>query len=177
MHKELFLSKTIYFGYHCSLYPHIKFLGVIEPFNFTTSGTHHSVKVFLQVSTMGSKWHIESFSRDNNFGLWKWWYKKCIEAFKGEESIYASLIEVEKTKKVNKVRSVIILCLWDKVIRKVFKEKNPALMWEKLESLYMIKYFPCMMCLKQQLYSFKMVGNKSIEIDRIYQDRWWFREY
>lgn len=25
----------------------------------------------LQVSIMGSKWDINDFSRDNNFGLWK----------------------------------------------------------------------------------------------------------
>lgn len=52
--------------------------------------------------------------------------------------------------------------LWDKVLTEVARDKTMNLMWEKLESLYMIKYFPHRLCLKQQLYSFSMVENKSI---------------
>lgn len=40
MHRDLYLMKAIYSGFHRSLSPHIKFFGVIEPFNFTTSGAH-----------------------------------------------------------------------------------------------------------------------------------------
>lgn len=73
--------------------------------------------------------------------------------------MHACLTQVEKTETVGKARSSIILCLRDKVIRKVVKEKIAAL---KLESLYMTKSLARRSCLKQQIYSFQMVENKYI---------------
>ena len=63
---------------------------------------------------------------------------------------------------VDKARSVIILCLRDKVLREVSREQTVVAMWEKLESLYMTKSLAHRLCLKQQLYSFRMVEYKSI---------------
>lgn len=45
---------------------------MIEPFIFITSGVRHGKKdLSLRVKTMDSKWDLEKFSRDNNYGLWK----------------------------------------------------------------------------------------------------------
>jgi len=63
---------------------------------------------------------------------------------------------------VDKARSVIVLCLGDKVLRDVAKEPLAASMWSKLESLYMTKSLAHMQFLKQQLYSFKMVESKTV---------------
>jgi len=54
---------------------------------------------------------------------------------------------------MNKARSATILCLGDKGLREVAKEKIVLLMWVKLESLYMTKSLAPRLCLKQQLYS------------------------
>jgi len=63
---------------------------------------------------------------------------------------------------VNKVRSAIVLCLEDKVLRDVAKESTTASMWSKLESLYITKSLAHRQFLKQQLYSFKMVESKTV---------------
>nr|KYP36396.1 Retrovirus-related Pol polyprotein from transposon TNT 1-94 [Cajanus cajan] len=63
---------------------------------------------------------------------------------------------------IEKARSAIILCLGDKALREVAREKTAAAMWLKLESLYMTKSLAHRLCLKQRLYSFKMTETKSI---------------
>lgn len=45
---------------------------MVEHFNFTFNGAHRGAKGFnLYVSTMDSKWDINKFFEDNDFGLWK----------------------------------------------------------------------------------------------------------
>ncbi|WVZ11552.1 hypothetical protein V8G54_016082 [Vigna mungo] len=56
-----------------------------------------------------------------------------------------------------------ILCLGDKVLREVAKEKTAAEIWAKLESLYMTRSLAHRLCLKQQLFSFKMSESRTIE--------------
>ncbi|KAK2372802.1 alpha carbonic anhydrase [Trifolium repens] len=68
----------------------------------------------------------------------------------------------EKTEMDEKARSAIILCLSDKVLREVAKEKTAVEMWTKLDSLYMTKSLAHKQLLKQQLYFFRMVENKSV---------------
>jgi len=63
---------------------------------------------------------------------------------------------------VDKARSVIVLCLGDKVLRDVAKEPTAASMWSKLKYLYMTQSLAHRQFLKQQLYSFKMVESKAI---------------
>lgn len=81
----------------------------------------------LQVSTMG-KWEIEKKFRDNDFGLWKvkmqaiLTQEKCIEAMKDETSIPGRLTQAKKIEMMDKVMSVIILVLVDKVLREVDRE-------------------------------------------------------
>ncbi|CAL5199209.1 unnamed protein product [Lathyrus oleraceus] len=106
------------------------------------------------------KWEIAKFSANNDFGMWKVNMQanliqdKCIYDLKGEESMHVRLSKVEKTETVDKAMSVIILCLGDKVLREVAREKTVVVMWKKLESLYMNKSLPHRLCLKQQLYPF-----------------------
>lgn len=54
--------------------------------------------------------------------------EKCIKALKGEASILARIIEVEKTKMTSKVMSAFILCIKNKVLREMVREKFMALM-------------------------------------------------
>jgi len=111
---------------------------------------------------MGSKWDIEKFTRDNDFGLWKvkmeavLIQQKCEKALKDEGALPVTMSRAEKTEMVDKA-----LCLGDKVLREVAKEPTAASMWSKLESLYMTKSSAHRQLLKQQLYSFKMVESKA----------------
>jgi hypothetical protein len=77
--------------------------------------------------------------------------QKCIEALKGVTHMLATLSDAEKTEMDEKALSAIILCLGDKVLREVAKEKSVVEMWTKHKQL-----------LKQQLYFFRMVENKSV---------------
>ncbi|WVZ00077.1 hypothetical protein V8G54_026146 [Vigna mungo] len=98
---------------------------------------------------MATKFDVEKFNGANDFGLWKIKMEAiliqqgCDEALKGE--------------------SAIILCLGDKVLREVAKEKTAAEIWAKLESLYMTRSLAHRLCLKQQLFSFKMSESRTIE--------------
>jgi len=76
---------------------------------------------------MGLKWDIEKFAGTNDFGLQAVLIqKKCEKALKGEAALWVPMTEAEKTKMVDKARSVIVLCLGDKVLRDVAKEPLAA---------------------------------------------------
>jgi len=117
---------------------------------------------------MGSKWDIEKFTEDNDFGLWKVKMKavliqqKCEKALKGEGALPFTMSRAEKTELVDKAKIVIVLCLRDKVLREVPKEPTAKSMWSKFEYLYMKNSLTHWQFLKQQLYSFKMVQSKAI---------------
>jgi len=89
---------------------------------------------------MGSKWDIEKFTGDNDFGLPKvkmeavLIQQKCEKALKGEGVLPVTMSQAEKTEMVDKARSAIFLCLNDKFLREVVKEPTAASMWSKLES-------------------------------------------
>lgn len=63
---------------------------------------------------------------------------------------------------VYKARSDIILCLEDKVLRKIAKDKNANSVWEKIDLLHVINYLTHILCLKIELYSFWILENKFI---------------
>jgi len=117
---------------------------------------------------MGSKWDIEKFTEDNNFGLWKVKMEAvviqqmCEKALKGECALSITMSRGEKTEMVDKARSAIDLCLGNRVMRDVAKEPTATSMWSKFEHLYMTKSLAHRQFLKQQLYSFKMVKSKVI---------------
>lgn len=62
---------------------------------------------------------------------------------------------------IDRARSAIILCLGHKALREVAREKTTASIWLKLESLYMTKSLANRLCLKQQLYTFKMIESRT----------------
>ena len=64
---------------------------------------------------------------------------------------------------LDKAHSAIILCLGDRVLREISKEKSALAVWLKLESLYMTKSLANRLHLKQKLYTFKMSTGSSIE--------------
>ena len=118
---------------------------------------------------MAMKFDIEKFSSSNDFGLWKIKMEAiliqqgCDEALKGESNMPSTLTQAKKKSMIDKARSAIILCLGDKAPREVAKEKTVAGIWAKLESLYMTRSLAHRLCLKQQLYSFKMAESRTIE--------------
>ena len=75
------------------------------------------------------RWEIEKFFANNDFGQWKikmqaiLIQEKCIDALKSETLMTTGLTQVQKTEMVDKARSVIILCLGDKVLREVTMDK------------------------------------------------------
>lgn len=78
--------------------------------------------------------------------------EECIEELKCETSMHARLIQAEKTEMTDRVRSAIILCLRNKVLKEVILEKTSNSIWENIELLYMTKSLTYRLCLKQQLY-------------------------
>jgi len=117
---------------------------------------------------MDSNWVIEIITRDNDLGLWKvkmqviLIQQKCVQALKEKAVFFVTMSQAKKTEIVDKVMSVIVLCLRDKGLRDVAKQATTTSMWVKLESLYMIMSFGDRKFLKQQLYSFRIVESKTI---------------
>jgi len=71
-----------------------------------------------------------------------------------------SLSSKEKSEMIDRARSAIILCLGDKALREVARERTTTSMRLKLESLYTTKSLANWLCFKQQLYTFKMIESR-----------------
>lgn len=104
------------------------------------------------------KYDIEKFTGINDFGLWRIKMRAIlvqqglVEALKNEEEMSSSLKEKERVEILDKAHSAIILCLGDKPLREVSREKTAAGMWLKLENLYMTKSLANRLYMKQRLY-------------------------
>lgn len=61
------------------------------------------------------------------------------------------------------MHNILILNLFDSVLRKVAKENTVAGVWSKLESLNMTKTLVSRLFLKQSLYAFKMREDGDLE--------------
>ena len=84
-------------------------------------------------------------------------------AEKGKEAKPTDEKEVlKKQEMLEKAHSVLILCLADNVLREVSRETTAAGIWSRLASLYMTKSLANRLYMKQKLYSFKFVEEKSI---------------
>lgn len=114
------------------------------------------------------RFDIEKFSGKSDFGLWSIKMRAIIvqqglvKALKKKEKMSTTLTEKERIEMMEKAQSAIILCLGDKVLREVSKETTAAGMWLKLESLYMAKSLANRLCMKQKLYSFKILDDKNV---------------
>jgi len=115
-----------------------------------------------------TKYDIEKFSGENDFRLWRIKMEAILiqhgyaEALKGEERMSESLSSKEKSEMIDRARSEIMLRHGDKALREVARERTAASMWLKLESLYMTKSLANRLCLKQQLYTFKMTESRTV---------------
>jgi len=115
-----------------------------------------------------TKYDIEKFSGENDFGLWRIKMEAiliqhgCAKALKRGERMLESLSSKEKSEMIDRARSAIILCLGDKALREVARERISASMWLKLESLYMTESLANRLCLKQQLYTFKIIESRTV---------------
>ncbi|KAL8473661.1 hypothetical protein ACS0TY_030488 [Phlomoides rotata] len=88
------------------------------------------------------KLDVEKFSGKNDFRLWKVKMKALLDhhslaiALKSDEDEESSISREKKIEIMEKAHSAIILCLGDKPLRKVWKEKTVIEVWKKLESVY-----------------------------------------
>lgn len=112
------------------------------------------------------KFDVEKFDGKNDCGLWRIKMKAIltqqglVDALKGDEAMMGD--SKEKTQNLEKAHSAIILCLGDKPLREVCREKSAASIWIKLESLYMTKSLANRLYMKQKLYSFKILDEKNV---------------
>ncbi|KAL8460852.1 hypothetical protein ACS0TY_032380 [Phlomoides rotata] len=94
---------------------------------------------------------IEKFSGKTDFGLWRIKMKALLvhqglaDALKdnsddsSSDEEESSSTAAERAKMMEKAHSAIILYLGDKALRDVSKESTAKGVWDKLESLYMVK--------------------------------------
>ncbi|RZB53427.1 Retrovirus-related Pol polyprotein from transposon TNT 1-94 [Glycine soja] len=113
----------------------------------------------------GSK-RSRTASRSNKWRrLWghqdqeKWEQQK---ALKGEERMSESLSLKEKSERLIEPEVQSFYALEIKFLREVARERITTSMWLKLESLYMTKSLANWLCLKQQLYTFKMIESRTV---------------
>ncbi|KAL8539816.1 hypothetical protein ACS0TY_001427 [Phlomoides rotata] len=79
-----------------------------------------------------------------------------------EESEESSATAAKKAEINEKAYGAIILCLGDKPLREVFKEKTDIDVWRKLESLYQTKSVSNKLYVKQKLLDFRMSDGKDL---------------
>ncbi|KAL8544325.1 hypothetical protein ACS0TY_004749 [Phlomoides rotata] len=83
-------------------------------------------------------------------------------ALKTDESEELSATVAKKAEINEKAHSAIILCLGDKPLREVCKEKTAIDVWRKLESLYQTKSVSNKLYVKQKLLDFRMADGKDL---------------
>ncbi|KAL8522551.1 hypothetical protein ACS0TY_012634 [Phlomoides rotata] len=114
------------------------------------------------------KLDVEKFTGKNDFGLWKVKMKALLvhhglaSALKTDGSEESSATAAKKAEINEKAHSAIILCLGDKPLREVCKEKTVIDVWRKLESLYQTKSVSNKLYVKQKLLDFRMADGKDL---------------
>ncbi|KAL8465406.1 hypothetical protein ACS0TY_034785 [Phlomoides rotata] len=83
----------------------------------------------------------------------------ALKSGEGEESSVTAAKRIEIGEKAH---SAIILCLGDKPLREVSKEKTAIDVWRKLESLYQTKSVSNKLYVKQKLLDFRMSEDKGL---------------
>ncbi|KAL8462692.1 hypothetical protein ACS0TY_033639 [Phlomoides rotata] len=111
------------------------------------------------------KLDVEKFSGKNNFGLWKvkvlLVHHGLASALQPDASAESSISREKKVEINEKAHSAIILCLGDKTLCEVSKEKTTIDVWKKLESLYQTKSVSNKY-VKQKLLDFRMFEDKGL---------------
>ncbi|KAL8465333.1 hypothetical protein ACS0TY_034727 [Phlomoides rotata] len=114
------------------------------------------------------KLDVEKFTGKNDFGLWKVKMRALLvhhgltTALKTDGSEESSATAAKKAEINKKAHSAIILCLGDKPLREVCKEKTAIEVWRKLESLYQTKSVSNKLYVKQKLLDFRMSDGKDL---------------
>ncbi|KAL8494299.1 hypothetical protein ACS0TY_025194 [Phlomoides rotata] len=114
------------------------------------------------------KLDVEKFSGMNDFGLWKVKMKALLvhhglaSALQPAGGTESSISREKKDEIMEKAHSAIILCLGDKPLREVSKEKTAIDVWKKLESLYQTKSVSNKLYVKQKLLDFRMSEDKNL---------------
>ncbi|KAL8466761.1 hypothetical protein ACS0TY_035710 [Phlomoides rotata] len=112
-----------------------------------------------EIKMVITRFDIEKFYGKTDFGLWRIKMKALLvhqglaDALKDDSSSdeeESSSVAVERVKMMEKAHSAIILCLGDKVLREVSKESTAKGVWDKLESLYMVKTLANRLYMKQK---------------------------
>ncbi|KAL8529448.1 hypothetical protein ACS0TY_006760 [Phlomoides rotata] len=83
-------------------------------------------------------------------------------ALKPDEGGESSTSREMRVEIMEKAHSAIILCLGDKPLREVSKEKIDIDVWKKLESLYQTKSVSNKLYVKQRLLNFRMLEDKNL---------------
>ncbi|KAL8477708.1 hypothetical protein ACS0TY_029850 [Phlomoides rotata] len=111
---------------------------------------------------------MEKFSGKNDFRLWKVKMKALVVhhglagALKPNEDEESSITRERKIEIMEKAHSVIILCLGDKPLGEVSKEKTTIDVWNKFESLYQTKSVSNKLYVKQKLLNFRMSEDRNL---------------
>ncbi|KAL8516166.1 hypothetical protein ACS0TY_014728 [Phlomoides rotata] len=83
-------------------------------------------------------------------------------ALKSDEGEESSATVAKRVEILEKAHSAIILCLGDKPLREVSKEKTVIDVWRKHESLYQTKSVSNKLYVKQKLLDFRMSEDKNL---------------
>lgn len=110
---------------------------------------------------------MENFSEKTNFDLWKvkmraLLVQQGVNALLGDVGFEKDVDAKEKVSIMERVHSTLILSLGDKALREVTKEKTAKDIWDKMESLYNVKYNSNKLYLKKKLFGFKIVPDRSL---------------
>lgn len=120
-----------------------------------------------------TRWEVEKFSGRNDFGLWRIKMRAmmvhqglvgALDSEGSKEKLDADLDpkdQIKKQEMLDRSHNSLILNLTDKVLPEVSNEKSAGV-WLKLESLYMTKSLANRLYMKQKLYSYKILDDKSI---------------
>nr|GEV44535.1 putative reverse transcriptase domain-containing protein [Tanacetum cinerariifolium] len=117
-----------------------------------------------------AKFDVEKFDGSNDFGLWHV-KMRCLLIQHGWEAVLdpflRTMTDAEKTTALKidvykKAHSALLLCLDNKVLRKVNKEDSVAGIWLKLKTLYITKSLANKLYLKKKLFTFYMHQGKKL---------------
>lgn len=115
-----------------------------------------------------TKFEAEKFTGKNDFNLWRIKMKALLVQHGLSDAIKATPIVItdeqrEKWQEAQeKAHSAIVLCLSDKVLRKVSHEETALDVWNKLQEPYLQKTLVNRLYMKQKLYSYKIQDDRPL---------------
>jgi len=118
------------------------------------------------VGTSFVKFDVMKFDGMGNFGLWQRRVKDLLVQQGMVKELYGTklddMADIDWKELEAKAVATIQLCLGDDVMSHVMDEKSLAIVWLKLESLYMPKSLTNKLYLKQRLYGLKMAEGSDL---------------